>query len=81
MTKQQVKVEITTVAGFNVTADDATVSGQGTAAYSAIEAHRDAHVSNGTNITFVPFGQIDHAIITITQNTIPDPVDPTCVTP
>lgn len=79
MTKQQVKVEITTSANFAITADDAVVSGQGTAAYSALEAHRDQHIVSGSNITFIPFHAIDHAVITLTQVTEADPVDPTCV--
>lgn len=79
MTKQQVKVEITTMADFKVTADDAATSGQGTAAYSAIEAGRDQHIVDGTAITFVPHTAIDHAVITLTQTDVPDPVDPTCV--
>lgn len=81
MTKQQVKVEITTAAGFTVTADDAAAGGQGTAAYSALEAGRDQHIVDGSNITYVPYGAVDHAIITLTQATVPDPTDPTCVTP
>lgn len=79
MTKQQVKVEITTAANFTVTADDAVVAGQGTAAYSALEAGRDQHIVNGANITFIPYHAVDHAIITLTQATVADPDDPTCV--
>lgn len=81
MTKQQIKVVITTQGNFSVTADDAVRSGQGTAAYGALENRRDVVVDNGTERTFVPYGAIDHAVVTLTMTTVADPVDPTCVTP
>lgn len=81
MTKQNVKVEVTTIAGFNVTADDAVLAGQGTAAYGAIDNHRDVKVSDGGKITFVPYAAIDHAIVTFDRKDVEDPEDPTCVEP
>lgn len=80
MTKQQVKVVVTTAASFSVTADDSVLAGQGTAAYGAIENHRDVIVSNGTEKTFIPYHAIDHAVVTFTLSQVEDPEDPTCVT-
>lgn len=80
MFKQQVKVEITTSANFTATADDAVRSGQGTAAYGAIENHRDVIIDAGTTKTIIPYGAIDHAVVTLTMSEVADPEDPTCVT-
>lgn len=80
MTKQQVKVVISTGAGFSVTADDAVLAGQGTAAYGALENGRDVVVANATEKTYVPYHAIDHAVVTLTLSTVDDPEDPTCVT-
>lgn len=80
MTKQQVKVVITTQAGFSATADDAVSAGQGTAAYGALENHRDVVIAAETEKTFVPYHAVDHAVITFTRSTVDDPEDPTCVT-
>lgn len=78
MTKQNVKVVITTEAGFEVTADDAAKAGQGTAAYGALDNGRDIRVDNGTEITFVPYGAVDHAVVTLTQTTVDAPADANC---
>lgn len=78
MTKQNVKVVVTTYAGFSVTADDAVKNGQGTAAYGAIQTGTDITVNDGTNITYVPYKAVDHAVITLTQSTVDDPKDDTC---
>lgn len=79
MTKTQIQVVITTAAGFTATASDATVAGQGSAAYTALQGHRDIYIA-GETITFIPYEAIDHAVITITQATVEDPEDPTCPT-
>lgn len=81
MDKQLVKVVITTAASFSVTADDSVKDGQGVAAYSALQAHRDVYVDDGTNITFIPFQAVDHAVITKTMTTVADPQDDTCPDP
>ena len=81
MTKQSVKVVVTTIQGFTVTADDAVLNGQGTSAYGAIENRKDVTVRNGDESTFVPYRAIDHAVITFTMSTVDDPEDPTCVDP
>lgn len=78
MTQQNARVVITTAVGFNVTADDATVKGQGTAAYGAIQNRRDVTVNNNGEITFIPYHAIDHAVITLTTSTVADPVDDVC---
>lgn len=80
MQKQQVKVVVTTQAGFSVTADDSVNNGQGNAAYQALQHNRDVYVDDGTNHTYVPFGAVDHAVITLTMATVPDPTDDTCQT-
>lgn len=77
MTQTQIQVVITTQAGFSATASDATVAGQGSAAYGALQAHRDIYIA-GETITFIPYDAIDHAVITITQATVDDPEDATC---
>ena len=79
MTKTQIKVVITTQAAFTATADDSVVAGQGSAAYTAIQAHRDVYIDGETR-TYIPFDAIDHAVVTITQATVDDPEDPTCQT-
>lgn len=81
MTKQQVRVVVTTGAGFSVTADDAVLAGQGTAAYGALDAGRDIVVATATEKTYVPYHAIDHAVVTFTLSQETDPDDPTCVTP
>lgn len=81
MTKQQVKVDVTTAAGFTATADDAVLAGQGTAAYGALEAGRDVIVATATEKTYVPYAAIDHAVVTFTLSQVTDPDDPACVTP
>lgn len=81
MTKQQVKVVVTTGAGFSVTADDAVLAGQGTAAYGALEGGRAIVVADATEKTYVPYHAIDHAVVTFTLSQVTDPDDPTCVTP
>lgn len=81
MTKQQVKVVVTTGAGFSVTADDAVLAGQGTAAYGALEGGRDIVVADATEKTYVPYNAVDHAVVTFTLSQVTDPDDPTCVTP
>ena len=80
MTKQNVKVVVTTYQGFSVTADDAVNNGQGTAAYGAIETGTDITVRDGSDITFIPYKAVDHAVITLTMSTVPDPTDDTCQT-
>lgn len=81
MTQTQIQVVITTAAGFEGTADDATLLGQGAAAYTSIKAGRDVYIDGGDGtITFIPYDAIDHAVITITQATVEDPEDPTCPT-
>lgn len=81
MQKQNVKVVVSTAAGFSVTADDATSAGQGTAAYGAIQTKTDITVNDGTNITYVPYKAVDHAVVTLTLSTVADPADDTCVDP
>ena len=81
MTKQLVKVDVTTIGGFTKTADDAVLAGQGTAAYGAIENGRNVIVADATEKTIIPFRAIDHAVVTLTLTQEQDPVDPTCVTP
>lgn len=80
MTKQQVKVVIETGTSFSVTADDAVLAGQGTAAYGALENGRDIVVATATEKTYVPYHAVDHAVVTFTTSTVDDPEDPTCVT-
>jgi len=75
------KVVITTFSGFSVTADDAVKKGQGTAAAGALENHRDVYVDDGTNITYVPFKAVDHAVITKEMTTVADPDDTICPDP
>lgn len=77
MTKTQIKVVITTKAAFAATADDSVVAGQGSAAYTALQAHRDVYIVGATR-TFIPYDAIDHAVVTITQATVDDPADETC---
>lgn len=79
MIKQQIRVKVTTKFGFSITADDAVVSGQGTAAYSALTACRDLYIADGTDRTIVPYHAIDYAEITPTQVTVTDPDDSACV--
>lgn len=81
MQKQQVKAVITTFGNYTVTADDATLAGQGTAAYGAIETMTDVVVKDGTTIKYIPYKAIDHAEITFTLETVADPTDDTCPAP
>lgn len=81
MTKQLVKVDVTTIGGFTKTADDSVLAGQGTAAYGALENGRDIIVADATEKTIIPFSAVDHAVVTLTLTQAQDPVDPTCVTP
>ena len=78
MTKTQVSVVITTQGNYSVTADDATVAGQGTAAYTALENHRDVVVKGEEDIKVIPFDAIDHAVVTLTSATVDDPTDEMC---
>lgn len=78
MTKTQVSVVITTQGNYSVTADDATVAGQGTAAYTALENHRDVIVKGEEDIKVIPFAAIDHAVVTLTSSTVDDPTDEMC---
>lgn len=79
MQKQNVRVVVTTAANYSVTADDAVLNGQGTAAYGAIETKTDVIVRDGGDIKYIPYAAIDHAEITLTLSTEPDPQDDTCV--
>ena len=80
-----VKVDVTTKAGFTATADDAVVKGQGTAAYGVIQSinteMRNVVISDGTNETIIPFHAIDHAVVTKTRSTVQDPQDIICPDP
>lgn len=79
MTKQLVKVDVTTIGGFSKTADDAVLAGQGTAAYGAVENGRDVIVADATEKIIIPYHAIDHAVVTLTLSTVDDPKDDTCV--
>ena len=77
------KVVITTAGNFTYTADDAVKKGQGTNVAIALEQARDVESANadGTEITFIPFEAIDHAVITKTMTTVEDPKDDMCPDP
>lgn len=78
MTKHQIKVDITTYQGFTATADDATVDGQGSGAFGAIQTGKDVTIAGNGTITYIPFKAIDHAEITQTNVTVADPTDDVC---
>lgn len=78
MTKHQIKVVITTAQGFEATADDATVWGQGAGAYGAIQTGKDVIIASAAGVTFIPYKAIDHAVVTKTDVTADDPVDSNC---
>lgn len=81
MQKQNVRVVVTTAANYSVTADDAVLNGQGTAAYGAIQEKTDITVREGGEIKYIPYQAIDHAEITLTLETVADPTDDTCPAP
>lgn len=84
MAKQMnTKVVITTIGNFTYTADDAVKKGQGTNVAIALEAGRDVESANaaGTEITFIPFKAIDHAVITKEMTDVADPADDICPDP
>ena len=78
--KAQYKVEITTMCGETVTADDATVSGQGVAAYMALDRGMKVVVREDGKITIVPFHAVCKADVTITSTDVEKPEDTVCVT-
>lgn len=78
--QNQIKVVITTGAGYEATADDAVNAGVGASAWSTLVAQGDVQILNGDEITFIPFRAVDHAIVTVTRTEVADPEDPTCVT-
>lgn len=78
MTVQNVKVEAKTIGGSTITADDSVKPGQGTAAYTALQNHRDVVVASDTEIKIAPFHAIDFATITMSAMTLPDPPDDVC---
>lgn len=81
MQKQLVKAVITTFGNYTVTADDATLPGQGTAAYGAVQTKTDVQLKDGNTIKYIPYAAIDHAEITLSMTTVADPQDDTCVVP
>lgn len=78
--QNQIKVEITTGAGFTATADDSVTFGVGSSAWATLQAQCDVQIMGDGEITFIPFHAVDHAIVTITRTEVEDPEDPTCVT-
>lgn len=79
MTVQNVKAEVKTIGGQTITADDAVVKGAGTAVYTAIENFRMVKFDDGNGtIQIAPFHAIDFATITVSTQTITDPVDDVC---
>lgn len=77
--KNSYSVEITTGGSYTATANDATVEGQGAAAVAAIEGHQDVKILTSTGFIYIPYGAIDHAIVTLTRATAEAPEDETCV--
>ena len=76
--KMQQKVDIITLCGETVTADDAVVAGQGTAARGAVVNHRDVIITEEGKITFVPFHAICKVEVTITSEEVEKPEDTVC---
>lgn len=66
--KESYKVSISTKEGSSYTADDATFAGAGTGAYQALLQKRDCMFKTADGMAFVPFGAVDHAIITVTSS-------------
>lgn len=79
MQKQSVKAVVTSIGNYTITADDAVLNGQGTAAYGAIQTKTDVTLRDGDVIKYIPYHAIDHAEITITLSEVADPTDDTCV--
>lgn len=78
--QNQIKVVITTGAGYEATADDAVVAGVGSSTWATLVNQGDVQIPNGGEIIFIPFHAVDHAVVTITRTEVEDPEDPTCVT-
>lgn len=74
-------VVIYTKCSTSVTADDAVVKGQGTAAAGALENHRDIYIDDGTKVTYIPFESVCYAEITKTMSQEADPQDDICPEP
>lgn len=77
--KTSVKAVITTIGGFEYTADDASTPGLGTAAYASLQAERTIVGNEDGTITIIPWHAVDHAVITVTRTSEEAPEDPTCV--
>ena len=77
--KVQYKVDITTMCGETVTADDAVVAGQGIAAYGAVNNQKMVVIREEGKITIVPFHAICKVEFTITSTDEEKPEDTTCV--
>lgn len=77
--KNSYSVEITTGAGYTVTADDAVTEGVGASAYAMITEGKDLHIQTATGGVLIPFHAVDHAVYTLTRSQVADPTDPTCV--
>lgn len=77
--KTSVQAVITTIGGFEYTADDATTPGVGTAAYGSLMAERTIIGNDSGTITIIPWHAVDHAVVTITRTSEEAPEDPTCI--
>ena len=79
-TKVSIAAAVYTKGGFEAIIDDAVIPGGGTGVLGAVQAGRDvlAGPIEGSMI-FIPYGAIDHVLITKTSETVDPPEDDTCV--
>ena len=73
------KVEITTSGGYTATADDSVMAGVGATAYADLHAGTDLCILQEDGEIHIPYGAVDHAIVTLTRTEVEPTEDPTCV--